>query len=84
METKRKRDIAIDYLKTICMILIIITHYSWTMLDRERYLFPYWIDLAVPVLMIITGSNYYQSIENNSDEKWVQKKYLEYLGLMDL
>lgn len=37
------------------MIFIILTHYQWTASERKVFLFPFWIDMAVPVLMVITG-----------------------------
>ena len=48
----------LDAIKGICILFILITHYNWT--DRERLflLFPFWVDMAVPVFMIISGYVY--------------------------
>ncbi|MBQ6560409.1 MAG: acyltransferase family protein [Erysipelotrichaceae bacterium] len=47
-----------DLIKGILIIFIIITHYNWTDEQRRMMLFPYWIDMAVPVFMIISGYVY--------------------------
>ncbi len=44
-----------DYLKFIGIISVIITHSDFTTEHRELFIFPYFIDMAVPVFMIITG-----------------------------
>ena len=45
----------LDVFKGICILFIIITHCNWTVQQRLWLLFPFWIDMAVPVFMIITG-----------------------------
>lgn len=52
---------SIDFLKGICILFIIITHYAWKETERLRYLFPFWIDMAVPIFMIISGFVYTKS-----------------------
>ena len=49
----------LDCYKGVCILFVIITHYA----RRMDYLFPYWIDMAVPVFMVITG--YLYSIKLN-------------------
>lgn len=48
----------LDLIKGILIIFIIITHYNWTDEQRRMMLFPYWVDMAVPVFMIISGYVY--------------------------
>lgn len=48
----------VDVLKGICIIFIIITHFSWESWERIRYFFPFYIDMAVPVFMILSGYVY--------------------------
>lgn len=67
----KKRIIGIDYLKCICIILVIFTHYSWSADERSSLLFPFWVDLAIPVLMITTGFNYYNSMKT---KRWKMVK----------
>ena len=50
-----KRNQFIDVLKGICIIFVIITHYNWSNAARLKYFFPFWIDMAVPIFMIISG-----------------------------
>ncbi len=45
----------LDMIKGILIIFTIITHYDWTVEQRRMMLFPYWIDMAVPVFVIISG-----------------------------
>ena len=44
-----------DILKGISILLIILTHYSFTDESRSLLLFPYWVNMAVPVFMIVSG-----------------------------
>lgn len=55
-----------DVIKGICIIAIIITHISWTDTERLTLGFPFWIDMAVPVFMIISGYMSSLSYERNS------------------
>lgn len=59
------RQTDIDVLKGICILAIIITHFSWEPAERLRYFFPFWIDMAVPVFMIISGYVYAHSYRNH-------------------
>ena len=52
---KKERNRFLDILKGIAILMVIATHYSWDGGIRLKYLFPYWIDMAVPIFMIITG-----------------------------
>ena len=36
-------------------MFVVITHYAWNNSQRLMLLFPFWIDMAVPVFMIISG-----------------------------
>lgn len=45
----------LDLYKGICILFIIFTHHRWSAEQRLEYLFPFWIDMAVPVFMVITG-----------------------------
>lgn len=55
-----------DFIKGICIIAIIITHYSWTDTERLTFGFPFWIDMAVPVFMLVSGYMNSLSYERNS------------------
>ena len=52
---KPERKKILDYIKGIAVLFVIITHYHWEADARKNLLFPYWIDMAVPVFMIISG-----------------------------
>lgn len=54
-ESQTDRYPVLDVLKGICIIFVIITHYGWGENQRLYGLFPYTIDMAVPVFMIISG-----------------------------
>lgn len=58
------RLVAIDYLKAIAIVLVIITH-SITQEKRLKYYGPFWIDMAVPIFMIISGFTYSMSADRN-------------------
>ena len=62
-----KRNHIIDILKGICIIFIILDHYTnWGHELRLLLLFPYWITMAVPILMIISGYVYSLSFKHHS------------------
>ena len=50
-----ERNGFIDVIKGICILFVIFTHYTWTTMQWHRMLFPFWIDMAVPMFMIISG-----------------------------
>jgi len=45
----------LDIYKGIAILFVIITHYQWKDAERLTYLFPYWIKMAVPLFLVITG-----------------------------
>lgn len=56
---KQKRIEFIDYLKAVCVLMVIITHYEWD--DKTIPCFTMLINMAVPVFMIISGYNFAMS-----------------------
>lgn len=50
-----ERNRLIDIYKGICILFVIFTHYCWTDIQCKKMLFPFWIDMAVPMFMIISG-----------------------------
>lgn len=65
---KDRRYHSIDFAKGICILMIIVTHYAWEEPERLRYFFPFWIDMAVPIFMIISGFVYAKSFEKHHIE----------------
>lgn len=64
-----ERNYAADILKGIGIVFVVITHFSWSSTERRIYLFPFWIDMAVPVFMIISGFAHSASFEKRHIEK---------------
>lgn len=60
-----KRIDFLDYLKAICVIMVIITHYDWS--DKSTPFFTMLINMAVPVFMIISGYNFAMSNRKKTD-----------------
>ena len=58
----------IDVIKGIAIILVLITHYEWTMDQRKLFIFPFIINMAIPAFMVITGYVYSLSIEKQRIE----------------
>ena len=63
-ETKKRIDF-LDYMKAICVIMVIITHYEWE--DKTSPFFTMLINMAVPVFMIISGYNFAMSNRKKAD-----------------
>lgn len=50
-----KRNHFLDVLKGICILFICSTHYDFTDWNRLDFFFPFWVDTAVPLFMLISG-----------------------------
>lgn len=58
----------LDYLKAVCVLMVIITHYEWT--NKTSPFFTMLINMAVPVFMIISGYNFAMSNRRKADGKF--------------
>lgn len=58
-----KRNSTLDILKGICLIFVVITHYPFSDKTRLNYLFDYWVVMAIPLCMLVTGYVYALSYE---------------------
>lgn len=54
---------SVDFIKGICIIFIVITHCNFNDIERLKFLFPFWIDMAVPVFMVLSGFVYGKSFQ---------------------
>ena len=54
-QQKENRSAIVDLLKGICILFVIITHFSWQAIERRNLLFPFWVDMAIPIFLVITG-----------------------------
>ena len=50
-----KRNHFLDVLKGICILLVILNHFEWEKEQALHLLFPFWMNPAVPIFMIISG-----------------------------
>lgn len=66
-EGKKQRIEFLDYLKAVCVIMVIITHYDWT--DKTSPAFTMLINMAVPVFMIVSGYNFAMSNRKKAEGK---------------
>lgn len=66
-----KRNISIDFFKMLCAIFVIVTHLINDEISRSLYS-RYWIDLAVPIFLILTGYNYCKSCEKNNIDTFMK------------
>lgn len=54
--TNLNRNATLDFTKGILILLICFTHYTSDIVGFDlKYGFPFWVDLAVPMFMIISG-----------------------------
>lgn len=73
----KKRLWQFDYLKAISICLVIITHITYRTKPPVNVLFPYFIDMAVPIFMIISGFLNTKSCEERKKvtiREWFQWK----------
>lgn len=59
----QQRNRMVDILKGIGILLVILTHYAWNDIERLRLLFPYIVDPAISIFMIISGYVYSMSYQ---------------------
>ena len=74
-----QREIGLDVFKGILIMFVIISHFAWSPDERTTYLFPFWIDMAVPLFMLLSGYLHAASNEKNKIdciEKAYEFKYL--------
>lgn len=71
-EQGKQRIDFLDYLKAICVIMVIITHYDWA--NKSSPVFTMLINMAVPVFMIVSGYNFAMSNCRKADGK-LRKMY---------
>ena len=68
---QKQRSVFLDMLKMVCVIMVIITHVSWSQRERASFIFPFIIDMAVPVFMIISGYLRAKKIEKIGFKKFI-------------
>ncbi len=59
------RDFGIDWVKAIAITLVIFTHCFWSPSERTMIIFPFLVELGVPLFTLVTGYNYYNSLKKN-------------------
>lgn len=62
---KQLRQKHIDYLKVIAILFIVFTHDPWSVEHAGHPLFTFFIDMAVPIFMVVSGYNYVCSCNRN-------------------
>ena len=63
-----KRYNSIDFVKGFCIIFNIIAHCGWSESEKLQLLFPFWLDMAVPIFMIISGFVYSKSLIKHKND----------------
>lgn len=54
---------SIDILKAFAIMMVVFTHANWTPENRMHPIFPFLINMAVPIFMVVTGINWCGAIE---------------------
>lgn len=81
IKVKSERNNSIDVIKGVAILFIIITHYLWSDVERLTLLFPYWIDMAVTIFMVISGYLYAKSYESKKIDTF--EKAYEVKGILE-
>lgn len=63
MKEHKEHNHTIDVIKGIAIILVLITHYEWTADQRKIFVFPFIINMAIPIFTVITGYVYSLSLQ---------------------
>ncbi|MCR4998455.1 MAG: acyltransferase [Lachnospiraceae bacterium] len=79
-----KRIYFLDYMKAICVLMVIITHIEWS--NKNQPIFLFVINMAVPIFMIISGFNfemsYHRRIEKAEAAMGQEASKLQQLGIL--
>ncbi|SDA66462.1 Fucose 4-O-acetylase [Lachnospiraceae bacterium G11] len=75
------RNRLLDIIKALCIIFVITTHFTWQDSERLTFLFPFWIDMAVPFFMLVSGYSYALSYKRRKIDS-LEKAYC-CSGLLD-
>lgn len=83
----KKRIAIVDILKAVSMILVLIGHTGWEESQRNILGFPFWVDMAVPIFMILSGFVFamqfdkhgIKSIDEAYGREYVMKNVLRFL-----
>lgn len=67
----KNRVFVIDLLKAFAVIAVICTHFPWE--NPNKFVMGYFVDMAVPVFMMISGYNLSRSYEKADDRTAKQK-----------
>ena len=67
---KRARIFYFDILKVIAIIFVLITHCNFSLVQRENIVFWFFIEMAVPIFLIVTGYNLSTSASNKKITSW--------------
>ena len=60
------RDLKLDVIKGIAIIMVIINHFEWSSIERKNYLFPFTVNMAVPIFMMLSGYLYSVSMKKQN------------------
>lgn len=72
-----RRSNLLDIIKGLMIIFIIITHFRFVYPDDyQKYGFFFWIDMAVPIFMVITGYLYAMQFEKKGIDT-IEKAWLK-------
>lgn len=85
-DRKSDRIAVLDVIKGLSIIFVIITHYNWTEAQTKWGLWPFIIDMAVPMFMMISGyvnANSFakkgiNQFEDSYEFKFIVKKLIRY------
>lgn len=83
----KKRIPIVDILKAVSIILVLIGHTGWEESQRNILGFPFWVDMAVPVFMILSGFVFalqfdkhgIKSIDEAYSREYILKNLLRFL-----
>lgn len=69
----------INYLKALAILMIVLTHNGFEPQERLELWFPYLVDLAVPIFMLVSGYTYSLSMRHRdlSIKDWFQWAHIK-------
>lgn len=73
------RNSTVDYIKGLCILFVILMHYTWKENEPNLFLFHYWCFMAVPVFMMVSGYIWSKSFSKRNIEALTQSYAFRYI-----
>ncbi|HEM3150204.1 hypothetical protein [Streptococcus suis] len=73
MNPTNSRIALFDAIKCIMVLCVIFTHLDWSVEQRQWFIFPYFVDMAVPIFLLLSA--YFRTNKWNTKQETLKLKF---------